>query len=435
MVWLPHWPRIGELTSMKLGLERMRSLLKLLDNPQDKIPPVIHVAGTNGKGSTTAFAKSILESAGMKTHVFTSPHLERFNERIVLRGSEIDDGFLYSLLEECRFVVEKHELEISFFEGITAAAFLAFSRVPADITILEVGLGGRLDATNVIDRSLVSIITPISYDHMNVLGNTLSQIAIEKCGVMRPRGVCVVSMQQDEVESVVENYANKIGTKLVRFEYDYGVVQENGIIKYRSNDLDIKLSPSLPGYHQYINAAATVAALRAVYGNRISVEAITNGIANAKWKGRLQRVVSGIVYTQIPSEWQVWLDCAHNSAGAVTLGAWLVDQEKIDTYLIFSMTRNRDVNEFLSHIPGLKAVVCADINSEPLGYRGAHIPSLIVDNDLRSKCIIAETMSDAFEKILKHNSGNVKARIIITGSMYLVSDFFKYNASLAATEN
>lgn len=429
MIWLPHWPRIGEITSMKLGLDRMLTLLELLGNPQEKIPSVIHIAGTNGKGSTTAFAKSILESSGMKVHVFTSPHLERFNERIVLSGSEIDDGFLYSLLEECRLIVEKHGLEISFFEGITAAAFLAFSRVPADATILEVGLGGRLDATNVIKESLVSIITPISYDHMNVLGDTLTQIASEKCGVMRAGGVCVSSMQPEEVEYMIERCAEQIGTRLIRFEYDYGVFAEDDLMIYKSKDLDLKLDPpALPGYHQFINAAATIAALREVYGNKISAEIISKGLANVKWKGRLQRIISGAVFGYVPREWQVWLDCAHNAAGAFTLGAWLNEQEDMDTYLIFSMTRNRDVNEFLAHIPKLKAVVCTNIKSEPLAYKGAQIPALITDQNLRSKCLVAENIDEAIEKIIKHNSGTNKVRIIVSGSMYLVSDFFKCNS-------
>jgi len=429
MVWLPHWPRIGEMTSIKLGLDRIKTLLQLLDNPEKKMPPAIHIAGTNGKGSTTAFVRSILEQAGLKAHVFTSPHLERFNERIVLAGREIQDDYLFSLLEECRLVVEKNSLEISFFEGITVAAFLAFSRIEADVVVLETGMGGRLDATNVLDRPLITIITPISYDHTNVLGESLTEIAIEKCGIMRQLSPCVVSMQTDEAAYAIEKFAENLGTLLIRYEYDYGVFLEDGKMRYKDHNLDILIDPpSLPGYHQFVNAAASIAAVRAVYGARITKDIIEQGVKKAFWKGRLQKITSGLIYKKIPEEWEVWLDCAHNESGAQTLGAWLRDLPDIPTYLIFSMTRNRDVNKFLSHIDNLKRIICSDISSEPLGYKGRQIPPLIEDEEKLKICEVVTSIEEAIDLISRIDPDLKKKRIIIAGSMYLVSDFFRYNS-------
>lgn len=429
MVWLPHWPKVGESLSIKLGLERIQALLSALDNPEKKMPPAIHIAGTNGKGSTTAFAKSILEQAGLKVHVFTSPHLERFNERIVLAGEEITDNYLFQVSEECRIVSEKNNIQVSFFEGITAAAFLAFSRVKADVVILETGLGGRLDATNVLESPLVTIITPISYDHTNVLGDTLSKIATEKCGIMRNNIPCVVSMQPVEAKKTIIKYAENLGTPLIMFEYDYGVFLENNMMRYSSKDFDITTNPpSLPGDHQFINAAGAIAAIKSIYGDKITKEIVEKGITKATWKGRLQKITSGRLRNKLNKDWEIWLDCAHNDAGAQVFGSWLTRQPSVPTYLIFSMTRNRDVNSFLSHINStFEKIVCSDIHSEPLGYRGADIPSLINDKNIQKICEIVTSVESGIDLIARQNDSDSKKRIVIAGSMYLVSDFLIAN--------
>lgn len=425
MVWLPHWPKIGEMSSMKLGLERMITLMEALGNPEKRMPPVIHVAGTNGKGSTTAFLKSILESAGMKVHVLTSPHLERFNERIVLSGKEISDEYLYNILEEIRIVAQEKEIPVSFFEGITAAAFLAFSRIEADVTLIEVGLGGRLDATNVIEDKLASIITPISYDHMNVLGGTLTEIAREKCGIMRKNIPCVVSMQEDEASKSIQNFAFELGVPLIQYEYDYGLLKEGDEVKYRSHGFELEMKLSLPGDHQYVNASTAISALRSIYGNKMSAEVIKRGIYNASWKGRLQHVTGGRIKKLFP-DCDIWLECAHNPAGAKALSAWLSRQEPIDTYLIFSMTRNRDVNAFLSLIDmDFKKIICTNIYSEPMGYKGKDIPPLVQGN-LKDKCVDADSVEQAMEIISKEKTGSVK-RVIVAGSIFMVSDFLIAN--------
>ena len=427
MVWLPHWPKIGEMSSMKLGLERMEALMSVLGNPERKIPPVIHITGTNGKGSTTAFMRAILESAGMKVHVFTSPHLERFNERIVVSGKEIQDDCLYRVLEEIRVVSQNNGLSVSFFEGITAAAFMSFSRVYADVTLLEVGLGGRLDATNVIEEKLASVITPISYDHTNVLGKTLTKISAEKCGIMRRGTQCIVSMQKDESANAIESIASDLGVPLVQYEYDFGIVREKGEIKYRSHGFEANMNyMSLPGEHQYINAATAIATLRSVYGDVISKEVVEKGISSANWKGRLQRVRDGKISREYP-ECEIWLECAHNAAGAKVLNSWLIDQKPMDNYLIFSMTRNRDVNMFLSLIEtDFKKIICTDIHSEPMGYKGKDIPPLIELKKVRDNCFTSTSVEEALNIIEKDTPG-VHKRVIVTGSIFLVSDFLIAN--------
>ncbi|MCH9754075.1 MAG: bifunctional folylpolyglutamate synthase/dihydrofolate synthase [Alphaproteobacteria bacterium] len=429
MVWLPHWPRIGEMSSMKLGLSRMESILSALGNPEKNLPPVIHVAGTNGKGSTTAFLKSISEQMGLSVHVLTSPHLTRFNERIVLAGSEISDDYLFSILEEVRIIAESDSLEVSFFEGITAAAFLAFSRVKADLVILETGLGGRLDATNVLEKPSVTIITPISYDHMNVLGDTLPKIAREKCGIIRKNVPCVVSMQTEEVYNTVYDYANNLGAPLIMFENDYGVSKEGDLLSYKSKDFNITVnSPSLPGDHQYINAATAIAALRRMYGNKITQDIVEKGLKNTVWRGRLQKITSGVLRNKIPESWEVWVECAHNISGAQALGVWMETQLQMDTFFIFSMTRNRDVNSFLSFIENyITKLICTDVKSEPSAYKGIDIPSLIQNKKLADKCVTVNSVEDGVNKIIQDNKSDAPKRIIITGSIFLVSDFLLSN--------
>jgi dihydrofolate synthase/folylpolyglutamate synthase len=398
-----------------------------LGNPEKKIPPVIHITGTNGKGSTTALMRSILESSGMKVHVLTSPHLERFNERIVIAGREIQDDILYNILEEIRDVSCKQNIQVSFFEGITAAAFLAFSRVEADVTLLEVGLGGRLDATNVIEEKLASVITPISYDHTNILGETLTKIAIEKCGILRKNSNCIVSMQKDEAFNVIEKTANGLGVSLVQYEYDFGIIQNDGRVQYKSKDFSVDIDGvSLPGSHQYVNAATAIATLRSIYGNKISESIIQKGISNASWKGRLQSVKDGVIKSRFP-KCDIWLECAHNPAGARVLSSWLVDQDPMDNYLIFSMTRNRDVNAFLSLLESdFKKIICTDIYSEPMAYRGKDIPPLITLEKFRNICSVSTSVENALE-IIEKDSPNIPKRVVVTGSIFLVSDFLIAN--------
>lgn len=426
MVWLPHWPRVGEVV-IKEGLTRISKMLDALGNPERTMPPVMHFAGTNGKGSTIAFVQSILESAGLKVHVYTSPHLLRYNERIRLCGQEIEDGYLKSLLEECRIISEKNNIDVSFFEGTTAAAFLAFSRTRADIVLLETGLGGRLDATNIISNPLLSVITPISLDHMAILGDDVKKIAYEKACIIKSNIPCVVSMQTLEVHNVIEKYAAKQNSSLFRYEYDFGCkIQRDGFI-YQSDDMELELgAPSLPGYHQFINASTAIAAVGCLSGIKITPENIKRGVSTASWKGRLQRIEQGALAKTIPKDWQLWVDGAHNEGGAFALSSWLKEQDnEYVNVVVLGMTKNRDIKKFIRCFKGsLDCVIGVPVYSEPMSYSGSVVARTV--QELGIKAFESKDVKESIQFLVKKYAKS-KVRILITGSLFLVSDFFVAN--------
>lgn len=274
-----------------LGLERPLAALEKLGSPQQQLPPVIHVAGTNGKGSTIAYMRAILEAAGKSVHVYTSPHLVRFNERIVLAGEEISDGALIDVLTKCDEAVGTQSL--TYFELITCAAFLAFAQTPADYLLLEVGLGGRLDTTNVLDRPLATVVTPIALDHQEKLGDSLEKIAKEKAGIFRKNVPAVIAPQTPEAITALEQCAQKIGATLFAYGQGWNAHAEQGRLIYQDDDglKDLSL-PRLLGAHQVTNASVAVAALEAA-GIGLDGDQISKGIEKAHWPARLQRLTKG----------------------------------------------------------------------------------------------------------------------------------------------
>ena len=338
-----------------LSLGRIERLLGKLGSPQHRLPPVIHVAGTNGKGSTCAFLRAILEASGKRVHVYASPHLVRFHERIRLSGKLIDENELSALLEEC----EHHNGNepITFFEITTAAAFLAFTRHKADALILEVGLGGRLDATNVISQPAAAVITPVDFDHQIYLGSTLAEIAGEKAGIIKRNVPCIIGPQSDEVRELIEIQAAAHNAPAVFWGQDFMAHEEHRRMVYQDDQglIDLPL-PKLAGAHQIINAATAIAALRKLPAFQIDDRAIEDGLITVEWPGRLQRLTRGPLVAMAPKGAEVWLDGAHNPHGARALAHAIADlEERIPRplYLICGMLQTKDAVNFFTAFRGL----------------------------------------------------------------------------------
>lgn len=394
----PFWPVPLGSKPIDLGLERVEEALKKMGNPHLKLPPVIHIAGTNGKGSTLAFLRAILEAEGYKCHVYTSPHLVEFNERIVVAGEKISDEFLTEVLKETKALTEG--INLTFFEGTTLAAILAFSKVKADFVLLETGMGGRLDATNIIDKPLLTIITPISLDHTEFLGDTIEKIAYEKACIMKKNVSCVVAEQVGNVVEVMKDYAEKIGSET----HFYGEGFKGEILN--------GTKPSLFGKHQYMNAAVAVRSALEIKkkGYKISGEAITKGIISAKWLARLQDVSN--VFGG-----EVYLDGSHNPQGAETISAFIKEKNSAavkDCYLIIGMLKNKDAASFFVNLKNVKKIFFIEVPDELNSASPEDLKKAATNQNLDSE--IAENLDVALKEINKISGDK---RVIICGSLYL----------------
>lgn len=427
MVNLPSWPPVAIWQKEKRSdLELAKTLLAALGSPHKKLPPTIHIAGTNGKGSTVAILKSIFETAGYKVHSYTSPHLLEFNERINLAGKNISDHHLFELLEQVRIKAEELNLEPGFFEGTTIAAFLAFASISADILILETGLGGRLDCTNVIESPILTIITPISFDHMEHLGNSLTKIAIEKAGIIKTGVPCVIGPQNDEVYKTLFDKCEELNSPAFAYEYDYIIEEKDNDLVYHSKKYSLVIPRPLflLGKHQYLNLSSVIAGIMLVNDRfMISGKNIATGITHAKWAGRIEKIDPEKYSHLAAKNVQIYLDGAHNEAGAQVLASWIKEQFNIPVYLIIGMTRNRAVEKFCQHFHGIitegRAV---KILSEPSSY----VPDTIVQKSQKYNINLrsSNSLSSAIKELAQLNTEKDSA-IIITGSLFLLSDFYK----------
>jgi dihydrofolate synthase/folylpolyglutamate synthase len=336
-----------------LVLGRIERLLAALDHPENKLPPVLHVAGTNGKGSTCAFARAMLEAQGLRVHAYTSPHLVHFHERIRIAGKLIDEEELAATLDECERVNAGEP--ITFFEITTATAFLAFSRHPADALVLEVGLGGKYDATNVITRPRVTAITPVGLDHQEFLGNSLADIAAEKAGIIKPGIPVIVGLQDDMPRDVISRRAEALGAPLFVYGQDFFAHQEHGRMIYQDECglLDLP-PPRLVGRHQIDNAALSIAMLRqAGWGGESALE---RGLRSVEWPARMQRLSHGPLVDLAPNAAEVWLDGGHNPHGAAVVARAIADFEERTPkplYLICGMLKTKDAVGFFSAFRGM----------------------------------------------------------------------------------
>jgi dihydrofolate synthase/folylpolyglutamate synthase len=400
-----------------LSLDRMHSILAKLGHPERRLPPVIHVAGTNGKGSTVAYLRHIMEAAGLKVHTYTSPHLVKFHERIRVAGQLIAESDLTALLEECE--AANGGEPITFFEITTAAAFLAYSRTPADYLILEVGLGGRLDATNVIGRPALSIITTIDYDHQQYLGDTLSLIAHEKAGILKRGCPAIVGNQPDEARAEIERVGERVRAPLAISGQDWQVFEQHGRLVFQDEDglLDLPM-PQLKGRHQIDNAGNAVAAIRKLNDTRISDRHIADGLKATTWPARMQRLGQGVLSALVPAESELWLDGGHNpSAGRVLAQAFseLNDRHSRPLVLVWGMLNTKDVGSFIGSFAGVASrVVAITIPDEENAVKAE-----VLAEAARAHGLPAETAT-GIEAALKQAALSVPApRILICGSLYL----------------
>ncbi len=407
-------PKIIDLT-----LDRVWRLLAALDNPQVKLPPVIHIAGTNGKGSTQAMIRAGLEGAGHAVHAYTSPHLARFHERIRLAGELISEPELTAVLDEC-YAVNGGE-NITYFEITTCAALLAFSRTKADYTLLEVGLGGRLDATNVIERPELTVITPVSIDHEQFLGDTLGKIAAEKAGIIKPGVPCIVGPQQDEALEVIEYTAARLGAPLLVHGQHWHVHTENGRLIYQDETglRDLPM-PNLLGAHQIENAGAALAALRHL---QMGDDAYEAAVAKAEWPARMQRLKIGPLVEQAPQA-ELWLDGGHNAAAGTALAEVLVSLPERPTHLICGMLNTKDVTGYLAPLAQrADSLTAVSIPGEQNTLSADETAAAAAKVNLAATT--ADSVTDALAAITAQTPD---ARILICGSLYLAGNILRENA-------
>jgi dihydrofolate synthase/folylpolyglutamate synthase len=406
-------PKVIDLT-----LGRVERLLAALGNPERHIPPVVHIAGTNGKGSTLAMIRAGLEGAGAVTHAYTSPHLARFHERIRLAGELVSEPMLTALLDEC--VEANGGDEITFFEITTCAAFLAFARVPADWTLLEVGLGGRLDATNVVDQPRLTVITPVSMDHEAFLGDTLPKIAGEKAGILK-RGVpCVVGPQHPDGLAVIEDRAARLGAPLWAYGQQWQVWEERGRLVYQDETglLDLPL-PNLPGPHQVQNAGAAIASLRLLGQSEAACEA---AVTRALWPARMQRLRRGPLVDLAPGV-ELWLDGGHNPAGGAAVAATLAGMPARKTYLICGMLNTKDVAGYMAPLaPQVTRLHAVSIPGEK-----NTLPAEVTRDAARAAGIDAVSARSVAEALAAIVATAPEARVLICGSLYLAGSVLREN--------
>jgi dihydrofolate synthase/folylpolyglutamate synthase len=404
-----------------LSLGRVERLLAALGQPQDRLPPVVHVAGTNGKGSTVAFLRAIAEAAGLRVHAFTSPHLVRFAERIRVAGDLIGEDALTALLARIEAVNAGEP--ITFFEITTAAALTAFAETPADLCLVEVGLGGRFDATNVFAQPAVTVITPIDFDHKEHLGDTLTAIAGEKAGILRQAAPAVVARQPDEALQVIEATAARVGAPLILAGRDFDAYPEAGRLTYQDEAglLDLP-APALVGRHQFANAGVAIAALRALGALKIDAGAIARGVASAVWPARMQRLTAGpLAQLAAERDADLWLDGGHNPHAAGALAQSAADLRARDgrpvVFVVGLLSRKDAAGIFLALAATQSRLITVGFQAEL-----AADPHVLADL-ARAQGLAAEACSDVTAGVRRALDGAGPApHVLICGSLYLAGE-------------
>lgn len=416
-------------STIDLSLERMQRLMAQLGNPERRLPPTIHVAGTNGKGSTIAYLRAILEAADLTVHVYTSPHLVRMNESIRLGGMLVSDVDLYDALAHVEAV--NAGAPITLFEAETAAAFHLFASHPADVLLLEVGLGGRLDATNVIEAPAACVITPIAIDHTDFLGDTVEKIAAEKAGIIKRRVPVIIADQLPEVAAVLEAQARKLHAPTHSAGQEWHISVERGRLVYQDDRGLMDLAaPRLFGRHQFGNAGLAIAALRALDQFKFDPSIYERGVASAEWPARMQRLTSGKLFSLAPDKSELWLDGGHNAEGGRVIAEALGDlEERVPRPLvvIVGMMANKDAGGFLANFAGLTRHIIA----VPIPDRAGVMPVEKLVDAGRALGMRVETADSAGAALqsLRRLAYEVPPRVLIGGSLYLAGHVLAENGT------
>jgi dihydrofolate synthase / folylpolyglutamate synthase len=406
-------PKVIDLT-----LDRVWRLLAAVGHPERRLPPVVHIAGTNGKGSTLAMIRAGIEGAGLTAHAYTSPHLARFHERIRIAGELISEDHLAQVLDRCE-AANRGE-SITYFEITTVAALLAFAETPADYTLLEVGLGGRLDATNVIDKPAITVITPVSIDHTQFLGDTIEKIAFEKAGIIKPGVPVVVGPQQPAALEVIERQAARMGAPVIAHGQHWQVWEERGRLVFQDETGLVDLPrPALIGDHQVQNAGAALAALRALGFDEAACEA---AMRDATWPARMQRLRSGPL-VEAAGAAELWLDGGHNPAAGEMLARVLDGFPPRPTHLVCGMLNTKDVAGFMRPLAGRAlSLTAVSIPGEAATLSAEETARIAAEAGHRSR--IASSVHAAIEAIVAEEPA---ARILICGSLYLAGQVLREN--------
>jgi dihydrofolate synthase / folylpolyglutamate synthase len=416
--------RLGHLHPklIDLSLGRVERLLAALGNPQDALPPVIHVAGTNGKGSTVATMRACLKAGGWRVHAYISPHLVRFHERIRLAGKLIEEDRLIELLDECERA--NGGAPITYFEITTAAAFLAFARTPADIVLLETGLGGRLDATNVIPHPGATAITPISLDHQAFLGDTITAIAGEKAGILKPSSPAIIGPQPSEAAAVIAARAADVDAPLYRFGHEWHCEANGDGMRYEGPhwSLDLPL-PSLVGAHQIANSGTAIACLEHLAGFRLSRDTIADGLRHIEWPARLQRLTRGPLLAMLPAGWELWLDGGHNPGAGEVLAAAASNWHDRPLHLIVGMLNTKNAAGFLAPLaPHARTLHAVTIPGEE-----NPLPAAAIAAAAHSVGLPAHESASVAAAIRDIASQGGRGRVLICGSLHLAGAILAEN--------
>ena len=419
-------------SAIDLSLDRMHRLLSALDHPERHLPPVIHIAGTNGKGSTVAYLRGICEAAGLRVHAFTSPHLVRINESFRIAGVLVSDDELIATLQQC--VDVNADAPITLFEMQTAAAFVLFAKHPADVVLLEVGLGGRLDSTNVIDAPAACVLTPISIDHVEFLGASIASIATEKAGIIKRGAQVICAEQSPDAMDAIEHAAKRARASIHTAGEHWHVALENGRLVYQDDVglLDLT-APRLFGRHQIDNAGLAIATLRALPQFKIETSAYERGIVGACWPARMQRLTHGALLADAPRDAEIWLDGGHNAEGGRVIAAALGDlEERVPRPLVIiaGMMANKDAAGFLANFSGLTRHIIA----VPIPDRdNAMTQQALADaaRGLGLRVDLADSVPAALQALARL-AYETPPRILITGSLYLAGHVLALNGTVLA---